>query len=388
MWLAVFAIQFGFALSAPYIAPYINHDFGIRDPRRLAFVTGVVFAAGPVTQALFNPIWGVVGDRFGRTAMVLRALATSAFTCALASFVPSVAWLVVARALAGAGSGVSASATAIVADSTPRARLSWSIGLIAAGGSLGQVAGPIAGGAIAILLPIRWLFLIGGVFLAISVVPVVLLAREPPRAHSRESAPGLRVALRAAPRATRRVLLALAFAIGLSFLGAAGAQQLLVLRLIELDAHSTGLAIGVTLSVFGLATALASVLCSALVDRLGYRRTSALAALLLALAVGACAWPVGLPGLLMAAVGMGAGFGLVTPALNSMLGLEAPATIKATVFGFAASAQVLGYGLGPLLGGIVAAGAGLGTGFLALASAALGAGLVVWFATRDPRTLE
>ena len=33
-------------------------------------------------------------------------------------------------------------------------------------------------------------------------------------------------------------------------------------------------------------------------------------------------------------------------ALNSMLGLEAPSAIKATVFGFAASAMTLGYGLG------------------------------------------
>jgi DHA1 family multidrug resistance protein-like MFS transporter len=385
MGLAVFAIQFGFALSGPYIALYINRDFGVRDPGRLALLTGIVVASGPVTQAVFNPIWGAVGDRFGRTAMVLRALGTSAVTCALASFVPSLAWLVVARVLAGAGSGVGASATAIVADSTPTSRLARSIGLLAAGSSLGQVAGPIAGGALAILLPIRWLFLVGGVFLAVALVPVVILAREPPRTHPRESAPGLRAAVRAAPPGTRGVLVALAAAIGLSYLGATGAQQLFALRLIEFHTGSTGLVIGITLSAFGLATAIASLLCSSLVDRIGYRRTASLAALLLAIAVAACAWWAGALGLVLAATATGAGFGLLTPSLNSMLGLEAPAAIKATIFGFAASAQTLGYGLGPLVGGSVAAAAGsLSAAFLTLALAALAAGLVVWFATREP----
>ena len=384
MWLAVFAIQFGFALSGPYIALYLYRDFGIRDPGHLAFVSGLVVAAGPVTQAFFSPIWGAVGDRFGRTAMVLRALGTSAFTCGLASFVPSVPWLIATRSLAGAGSGVGASATAIVADSSPVSRMAGSLGLMAAAVSLGQVFGPIAGGAIATVLPIRWLFLAGGIFLAFSVVPVVLLAREPPRARARADAPGLRAALRAAPGGTRGALIALSLAIGLTYLGASGAQQLLVLRMIQLNVSSTGLAIGLAFSAFGLATAVASLLCWMLVGRIGYRRGAAFAAVVLAIAIAGCALAPALPALLAAAAGAGAGFGLLTPALNSMLGLEAPAEIKATVFGFAASAQTLGYGAGPLLGGSVAAIAGLGFGFGALALASVVAGLVVWFATRDP----
>jgi DHA1 family multidrug resistance protein-like MFS transporter len=384
MWIAVFAIQFGFALSGPFIALYLFRDFGIRDPGRLAFVSGLVVAAGPVTQAFFSPIWGAVGDRFGRTAMVLRALGTSAFTCAVAAFVPSVPWLIAARSLAGAGSGVGASATAIVADSSPVSRMAMSLGMMGAAVSLGQVAGPIAGGAIATVLPVRWLFLVGGIFLAFSVVPVVLLAREPPRSRARGDTPGLRQALRAAPGGTRGALLALSLAMGLTFLGATGAQQLLVLRMIELEAGSPGLAIGIALSVFGLATAAASLLCSTLVGRIGYRRGAALAAVILAFAIGGCAVAPGVPALLAAAAGAGAGFGLLTPALNSMLGFEAPADIKATIFGFAASAQTFGYGAGPLLGGAVAAVSGLGFGFGALALVAMAAGLVVWFATRDP----
>ena len=128
----------------------------------------------------------------------------------------------------------------------------------------------------------------------------------------------------------------------------------------------------------------ASLLCSWLVGHFGYRRASGLAALILALAVAACGYAPTPPALVAAAAGAGLGFGFLTPALNSMLGLEAPSAIKATVFGFAASAMTLGYGLGPLVGGAVTATAGLGFGFGSVALSAAAAGLVVWLAIREP----
>jgi DHA1 family multidrug resistance protein-like MFS transporter len=384
MWLGVFAIQFGFALSSPYIALYIQRNFGVTDPGRLALVSGLVIASGPVTQAIFSPVWGAVGDRFGRIPMVLRALGTSSFICALASFVPSVMWLAAVRVIAGAGSGVGASATAVVADGTPMPRLAWSLGLMGAAVALGQVGGPIAGGALAAVIPIRWLFLVGGVFLGLSVLPVALLSREPPRQQPRGHAVGVGAALDTRPAGTRQVLVVLGACVGLTVLTASGTQQLLVLRLIELKTPSTSLAIGGAFSAFGLATTVASLLCSRLVPRLGFRPAALAGAAVLALAVVGCAVAPGPLLVLVAATFAGVGYGLLIPTLNSMLGIEAPSAIKATIFGFVASAQTLGYGCGPLLGGAVTAVAGLAWGFAALAAASVAAAILVAMATREP----
>ena len=68
-----------------------------------------------------------------------------------------------------------------------------------------------------------------------------------------------------------------------------------------------------------------------------------------------------------------------------MLGLEAPARTKGTVFGWSASATSIGIGAGPLLTGLVAAAAGLPIGLLTsgLTGLLAAAALLVW--GREPR---
>jgi DHA1 family multidrug resistance protein-like MFS transporter len=88
---------------------------------------------------------------------------------------------------------------------------------------------------------------------------------------------------------------------------------------------------------------------------LGYVKTAAAASGLLALAVlltGVA--PTSL--LVVVAAGlMGLFGGVVLPATASMLGLETPREAQSTVFGINASSVAMGFFLGPLIGGTVAA---------------------------------
>jgi predicted MFS family arabinose efflux permease len=72
------------------------------------------------------------------------------------------------------------------------------------------------------------------------------------------------------------------------------------------------------------------------------------------------------------------------PALGTMIGLESPAIIQATIFGLSSSAVSVGFGLGPLLGGLVASGAGVQAGLAFAGIVALLLGAVVGFAAREP----
>jgi MFS family permease len=68
-----------------------------------------------------------------------------------------------------------------------------------------------------------------------------------------------------------------------------------------------------------------------------------------------------------------------------MIGLESPAIVQATVFGVGSSAIALGFGLGPLIGGIVASAAGIRAGLLVAAALAFILAVLVGFRAREPR---
>ena len=317
--------------------------------------------------------------------MVLRALATSSVTCAALGLAPTVPWLIGIRTVTGLGSGVGAAATAIVAEGTPSRRLAGALGLTAGAVAIGQVAGPILGGLLATVWPLRWLFVAGGIAVAVSVPAVAHLVREPP-APAPGAAPGVRAALASAPPETVRILVGLGFGLGLVFFCAVGGQQLFVLELIALHLPSVALATGVTFSAFGLATVATSSLCGRIVARFGHSRTAMVAAALLVAGLLGCTFRPQQASVIASAALAGAGFGLLVPIVNTQIGLLAPGPAKATVFGFAFGMQGLGYGLGPLATGLCAALGGIAVGFLVAAAATAGAGLLVYRGTaQEPR---
>jgi MFS family permease len=76
--------------------------------------------------------------------------------------------------------------------------------------------------------------------------------------------------------------------------------------------------------------------------------------------------------------------GALAPAFGAMIGLESPAIVQATVFGVGSSAIALGFGLGPLLGGIVASAAGIRAGLVVAAILALILAALVGLRAREP----
>src|SRR5207249_9887360 len=116
---------------------------------------------------------------------------------------------------------------------------------------------------------------------------------------------------------------------------------------------------GLTFAAAGIATALASLTYHRLLRRTTYRRLLIAGALLLGLALLGAA-SASTPVVLIVAFVIASFFsGALIPAFGAMIGLESPAIVQATVFGVGSSAIALGFGLGPLLGGIVASAAGI-----------------------------
>ena len=345
---------FGFSFAFPFLSIFLNKDLGVRTGTDLYLWTAASASASGIAMAVASPIWGILGDRFGRKPMLIRSMLGGAITVGIIYFAQNPAELVVLRLLQGATSGTVAAATALVAAETPRSRVGWALGVVTSAVALGSAIGPVVGGLAAEFLGLRLVFLGGGVLLALSLIPVLAIVREsplPPRVGPRVST----LALLNEQPGLRHALTVLIGAQGLVSVCTSATQQLVVLRLLEMITTGVSAVSGLGFGLAGLASSVAAVGYTRVTRRLGYVRTAAAASGLMALAVlliGISPWT----SVVVIAIGLSGLFsGVVIPATASMIGLETPHDAQSTVFGFNASSVAFGFFLGPLIGGGVAA---------------------------------
>jgi len=354
LWFAEFTAIFGFSFAFPFMPIFLSQDLGVRQGSDLDLWTAAAVSASGISMAIASPIWGVLGDRYGRKPMLIRSMLGGAITVGLIFFAQTPLQLMLLRFLQGASSGTVAAATSLVAAETPRSRVGWSLGVVNSGVALGSAMGPVFGGLAANFIGLREVFLGGGVLLFVALIPVVLIVRETPLAPR----VGPRVSTLAMIRQQPGLMRALAVLIGaqglLSVCNSA-TQPLVVLRLLEMISSGVSATTGVAFGVAGLASSVAAVSYTRIARRLGYVTTSAVSAALIAITI-ALIGVSPFTALVVLAVGLNGLFvGVVIPATASMIGLETPHEAQSTVFGVNASSISAGFFIGPLIGGSIAA---------------------------------
>jgi MFS family permease len=192
------------------------------------------------------------------------------------------------------------------------------------------------------------------VLLAIATLPVLIVVREAPVRRTEEAnEPVIALLRRTAPGAvgTLAALLVCQALIQLSY---NGYGPLVVLRLLEHLSSGIEAVTGLAFATAGLCSAVASVVYASIARRIGYKVLGVIAALLLASAQVLVALSPGVV-LIVAGAGLaGAFYGTVGPVITTMIGLETPASVQARVFGVVASANAVGFALGPFGGGVLA----------------------------------
>src|SRR5829696_4098035 len=101
-----------------------------------------------LSAAVCTPIFGRLGDMFGKRRLLVIALAVFAAGSVVAALADSLELLVAGRVLQGVGGGIFPLCFAIIRDEFPPERVSASIGLISATFGIGGGAGLILGGTL------------------------------------------------------------------------------------------------------------------------------------------------------------------------------------------------------------------------------------------------
>lgn len=143
-----------------------------------ALLTGIALGIYGLTQALMQIPFGVWSDRFGRKPVILLGLILFLIGSIIAAFADSIYWLILGRALQGAGA-IAAAIMALAADLSREqhrtkvmAFIGMSIGLAF---SLAFVTGPL----IFETLALKGVFLLSGVLAILAMIILYVLVPTP-----------------------------------------------------------------------------------------------------------------------------------------------------------------------------------------------------------------
>jgi DHA1 family multidrug resistance protein-like MFS transporter len=367
----------GFGMFFPFLPLYIN-QLGTNTSLSLEFWSGMVYAGQALVMAITSPIWGSLADRYGRKAMVERAMYGGAAIILLMGFARSAEELALLRALQGAITGTISATNALVAAAAPRERTGYAMGLLQVGLWAGIAAGPLLGGLVADTLGFRMAFVITAVLLLVSGVLVSLGIREdftpPPKSARR---PGVLAEWR---RILARPGVLAAYTVRfLNFLGPTMLLPVLPLFVAQLLHASqgvstvTGLVVGAS-SAAGTASAL---YLGRLGDRLGHRRVLIVATLAAALFYAPQFFVTNAWQLLVLQALTGAATGGMGPAISALLARYTPPGEEGVVYGLDNSISAAARAVAPLLGAGVAVWFGLPGIFIATALVLLAAAMIV-----------
>jgi EmrB/QacA subfamily drug resistance transporter len=151
----------------------IQKDFATTESL-VAWVTSAFLIVGSAV----SPLFGKLGDSFGKKRMFLIALVFYTVGVGIAGFSPSIYFLIGARAIQGIGFAIVPLALAIIAETFPRERIATAQGVVSATFAIGAALGLIIGSYVVQDLGWQWAF--HSAFL-LSIVLFVVVARFLPQ---------------------------------------------------------------------------------------------------------------------------------------------------------------------------------------------------------------
>jgi MFS family permease len=357
-----FSTILAMTLMLPFLPIYVE-QLGVHDHAAIVEWSGIAYGATFVTAGLVAPLWGHLGDRYGRKPMLVRASLGMAITMSLIGFSTNIWHLVGLRLLAGIAGGYSSGATILVAVQTPKARSAWALGLLSSGIMAGNLIGPLVGGTLPPLIGIRATFWGAGALIFIAFLATSFLLKEAPRN---------RQAIKARPKAGwsqiphKKVVTAM-LATGLLLMFATMSIEpiitVYVSTLVE-DPKRVTFVAGLVMSASALGSILSASRLGKLADRIGHSTVIILALTAAALLLVPQAFVTAGWQLILLRFLMGLALGGLLPCIAAVVRHNVPDHFVGVILGYSISSQFAGQVAGPLIGGFIGGHIGMRAVFL------------------------
>ncbi|GAQ53340.1 MFS transporter [Streptomyces acidiscabies] len=167
-----------FSLAQTSLAPALS-DMAASlhtSPQNTAWaLTGYLVAA-----AVLTPVFGRLGDMFGKRRLLVASLVLFAIGGAWAALGDSLTVVVIGRVVMGAGGGIFPLCFGIIRDEFPAHRRAGAVGLVSAIAGLGGGLGLLMGGLLVDHASYRWIFWAGTMMAAVAAVAAHFLLPESP----------------------------------------------------------------------------------------------------------------------------------------------------------------------------------------------------------------
>ncbi len=158
--------------------PSILQELGVAEERARMVWAGVLFGAAPLAAAIMGPIWGSIGDRYGRKLMVVRALLAITLFVGAMGFARG-PWVLLALRLGqGVFSGFIPPSITLVSIAAPRDLQGRVTSTLQAALPAGMILGPVFGHFVAELFGVTSVFFFVSGMAAASALLVALFAHE------------------------------------------------------------------------------------------------------------------------------------------------------------------------------------------------------------------
>ncbi|MFC4802764.1 MFS transporter [Neobacillus sp. GCM10023253] len=376
MWFANFFVAGSMTMVLPFISLYIE-SLGDFSEKYVQHWSGLTFGITFVSAFLFSPIWGRIGDRYGRRKILIISGMGMAFSILLIGFAQSVWQLFMLRFFMGFFSGFIPMSQALISTQTPKEIAGRVLGTLQTGSITGSLLGPMLGGVLADTFgyadTFKWtsvtIFL--SALLVIAVKEVRIEVKKGVKSHysSKEVVQHI---------IRNPVMLTVLLISALVQIAHFSIQPILSLFVGELHGpKNIAFYSGIAFSAAGLGNLLMSRRWGNIADRHGYIKVLVILLFLAGIIYLPGAAVTNLWQLVIIRFVLGVAIGGIIPVRIAYIRQEAPLAMQGEVLGYNNSLRFLGNIIGPMLGGFISGYLGFSAVFISTSALLIISGVIL-----------
>jgi len=368
----------------PFISLYVD-SFGNFSETYVQNWSGWIFAITFVTAFIFSPIWGRIGDKYGRKKILIISATGIGLSVLLMGFATNVWQLFLLRLFMGVVTGFIPISQAFIATQTPKEIAGRVLGTLQTGSITGTLMGPLLGGVLADTLGYATSFKMVSITVFISALIVLFGIKEVNVKLSDDekdykSYTSKEVFLHIVRKPVLLVVMLISVLVQVAHFSI---QPILSLFVAEINGPaSIAFFSGLAFSAAGLGNLLMTRRWGRLGDRIGYIKIL----IILLFAAGIVYFPgafvTNIWQLVVLRFLLGVSIGGIIPVRIAYIRQEAPLSMQGEVLGYNTSLRFLGNVIGPILGGMLAGFFGFSSVFIVTSLLLIASGvimLVTWY---------